>query len=127
MAGVIKSHEIGQGTSVSLPIAFNVEDIQNRTKQHLDDARREAKEIIDAAKREAEAIKAAAQKQGLIEAKKNFDEQVRIAAVLVIDPHGEYDTLAQIANHPHFANNGYLPQVLINRDASRYLLKHFQC
>jgi uncharacterized protein len=37
------------------------------------------------------------------------------AAVLVIDPHGEYDTLAQIANHPHFANNGYRPQVSIKK------------
>lgn len=37
------------------------------------------------------------------------------AAVLVIDPHGEYETLAQIANHPHFAVNDYRPQVSIKK------------
>lgn len=37
------------------------------------------------------------------------------AAVLVIDPHGEYDTLAHISNHPHFSDNQYRPQVLIKK------------
>lgn len=37
------------------------------------------------------------------------------AAVLVIDPHGEYDTLAQIANHPHFADQNYRPEVYIRK------------
>ena len=37
------------------------------------------------------------------------------AAVLVIDPHGEYETLAQIANHPNFRTNGYQPSVSIRK------------
>lgn len=37
------------------------------------------------------------------------------AAVLVIDPHGEYETLAQIANHPHFKDDGYRPSVNIRK------------
>ena len=37
------------------------------------------------------------------------------AAVLVIDPHGEYDTLSQIANHSHFTDGSYRPEVLIRK------------
>jgi len=37
------------------------------------------------------------------------------AAVLVIDPHGEYETLAQIANHQNFRTNGYQPSVSIRK------------
>lgn len=37
------------------------------------------------------------------------------AAVLVIDPHGEYETLAEIANHPHFKDGGYRPYVNIRK------------
>jgi len=37
------------------------------------------------------------------------------AAILVIDPHGEYDTLENIANHPHFVDGDYRPQVSIRK------------
>ena len=37
------------------------------------------------------------------------------AAVLVIDPHGEYDTLDQIQGHPDFTADGYRPEVRIVR------------
>lgn len=37
------------------------------------------------------------------------------AAVLVIDPHGEYDTLDQIQGDPAFAAEGYRPEVKIVR------------
>ena len=37
------------------------------------------------------------------------------AAVLVIDPHGEYDTLQQTQNQPIFRDGGYSPQVRIFR------------
>lgn len=37
------------------------------------------------------------------------------AAILVIDPHGEYETLAQIANHAQFKNDNYRPSVSIRK------------
>lgn len=37
------------------------------------------------------------------------------AAVLVIDPHGEYDTLQQVQNQPIFRDDDYSPQVRICR------------
>ncbi len=37
------------------------------------------------------------------------------AAVLVIDPHGEYDTLQEMANHTDFASGAYKPTVRIFR------------
>ncbi len=35
------------------------------------------------------------------------------AAVLVIDPHAEYDTLAEMQGHPAFAQGGYAPEIKI--------------
>ena len=35
------------------------------------------------------------------------------AAVLVVDPHGEYDTMREIENHPAFASGSYKPTVKI--------------
>ena len=35
------------------------------------------------------------------------------AAVLVVDPHGEYDTMREIENHPAFASGAYKPTVKI--------------
>lgn len=40
------------------------------------------------------------------------------AAILVIDPHGEYDTLDEIANHQKFEHDGYRPSVLIRKPGS---------
>lgn len=37
------------------------------------------------------------------------------AAVLVIDPHAEYDTLAEMPNHPDFSQGDYRPEVRIVR------------
>lgn len=39
------------------------------------------------------------------------------AAVLVIDPHAEYDTLREMQGHPAFSEGGYAPQVKIVRPA----------
>jgi DNA helicase HerA-like ATPase len=33
--------------------------------------------------------------------------------VLIADPHGEYDTLVEMANRPEFAENGYRPRVRV--------------
>lgn len=85
MAGIIKSHELEQQADAPLPVAFNVEDIQNRTRQHLEDAKREAAEILEAAKKEASAIKAAAEQEGIRQAQQNIDEQIRIAATEMSD------------------------------------------
>ncbi len=59
------------------------------------------------------------------------------AAVLVIDPHGEYDTLAELANHKALRGDGYRPEARIykpgdvkirvgtlERGDLRYLLPH---
>src|SRR5882724_2839867 len=35
------------------------------------------------------------------------------AAVLIVDPHGEYDTMREIENHPAFASGSYKPTVKI--------------
>jgi hypothetical protein len=35
------------------------------------------------------------------------------AAVLIVDPHGEYQTLQKVHSHPAFAESGYRPQVKI--------------
>lgn len=35
------------------------------------------------------------------------------AAVLIVDPHGEYNTLAEMRNQPVFESDGYLPEVKI--------------
>jgi uncharacterized protein len=35
------------------------------------------------------------------------------AAVLIVDPHGEYHTMQELHNHPAFARNGYRPEVKI--------------
>lgn len=35
------------------------------------------------------------------------------AAVLIIDPHGEYDTLSEMSQHPLFAMGSYQPQVQV--------------
>lgn len=37
------------------------------------------------------------------------------AAILVIDPHGEYDTLSHIANDSHFQASNYRPEVYIRK------------
>ena len=37
------------------------------------------------------------------------------AAVVIIDPHGEYDTLQEMQNHPEFQNGNYRPKVRIFR------------
>lgn len=37
------------------------------------------------------------------------------AAILVIDPHGEYDTLAEIANQPDLRADQYTPQAMIKK------------
>ena len=37
------------------------------------------------------------------------------AAVLIIDPHGEYDTLQEMQNHPAFQDGNYRPRVRIFR------------
>lgn len=37
------------------------------------------------------------------------------AAILVIDPHGEYDTLAEIANQPELRAEEYTPQAIIKK------------
>ncbi len=37
------------------------------------------------------------------------------AAVLIVDPHGEYDTLQQVQNHPAFQEGNYRPRVRIFR------------
>lgn len=39
------------------------------------------------------------------------------AAVLVVDPHGEYDTLIDLMQRPEFAERGYRPEVCILRPA----------
>ena len=85
MAGVIKSQDLDKQSSVALPVAFNVQDIQSRTRQHLEDAKREAKEILEAAKNEAAAIKAAAEQEGMLEAQKKIDEQIRLTATEMSD------------------------------------------
>jgi DNA helicase HerA-like ATPase len=35
------------------------------------------------------------------------------AAVLIVDPHGEYDTLTDMRNQPHFVSDDYRPEVKI--------------
>ena len=47
-----------------------------------------------------------------------IEEMLRLhnrAAILVIDPHGEYDTLAGIANQPALRGEGYTPQAAIKK------------
>lgn len=80
MAGVIKSHDLEKQTSAALPVEFNVEDIQSRSKQQLEDAKREADAIIAAAQNRAQAIKENAVKEGMQEARKNIEEQIQLAA-----------------------------------------------
>jgi len=68
MAGVLKANQVGTAASGLQPIAFNLQDVEDAAKNHLDDVRKKAQLLIEQAKVDAEKIRKDAADQARREA-----------------------------------------------------------
>lgn len=85
MAAVLKSDTIGKESGVHVPVAFNVEDVQNRARQYLAEIQREADQLLQQAQAEAQRIRHAAKQQGLAEAESSVEQRIQEAAQKLSD------------------------------------------
>jgi DNA helicase HerA-like ATPase len=95
-AGSIGSATIGTVLGTEVPVALNVKDLAS---QHLS---------IIAATGSGKSYTVGVLLEELM-------KPINRAAVLVVDPHGEYNTLSEIQNNPEFSQDGYRPSVKILR------------
>lgn len=63
MAGVLKANQVHVAASGLQPIAFNLHDVEEAAKNHLDTVRQKAQQLIEQAKQDAEKIRKEAAEQ----------------------------------------------------------------
>jgi|688.fasta_scaffold00132_39 flagellar assembly protein FliH len=68
MAGVLKANQVGATSGGLQPIAFNLHDVEEAAKSHLEEVRKKTQQLIEQAKQDAERIRKEAGEQARREA-----------------------------------------------------------
>lgn len=68
MAGILKANQVSVASGGLQPIAFNLHDVEEAAKTHLDEVRKKAQQLIEQAKLDAERIRKEAADQARREA-----------------------------------------------------------
>ena len=68
MAAILKANQVSVASGGLQPIAFNLHDVEEVAKTHLDEVRKKAQQLIEQAKSDAERIRKEAADQARREA-----------------------------------------------------------
>ncbi len=85
MATILKGDRAGQSSTNAHPIAFNVEDVQERARAYLAEIQQQAARIVEEANRRSVDITNSAHQAGLNSGRAEFDEQVERRAQQISD------------------------------------------
>ena len=85
MATILKGDRAGQSSTSAHPIAFNVEDVQERARAYLAEIQQQAARIVEEANRRSVDITKTAHQAGLDSGRGEFDEQVERHAQHISD------------------------------------------
>jgi flagellar assembly protein FliH len=85
MASVIKFDSLAAGTSIAMPLAFNVADVQSRAEQYLTEVQQQASQLLEQARQEAEKIKQQARQQAIQAAQAEVQQQIQQRAAELTD------------------------------------------
>lgn len=85
MATILKGDRAGQSSTNVHPIAFNVEDVQERARAYLAEIQQQAARIVEEANRRSVDITNSAHQAGLNSGRAEFDEQVERRAQQISD------------------------------------------
>lgn len=81
MASVLKHDSHPQrGSTISAPVAFNIEDMQARAKDYLLEVQQQAAELLEDARKEAAALKTQARQEGLKAAAAEIERRIEDTA-----------------------------------------------
>jgi flagellar assembly protein FliH len=81
MASVLKQDHALSGQAPLQPVAFNMDDVQQRARKFLAEVEKQAQQILEQARREADQIKTVARENALAEAKAEIDRRVEQRSV----------------------------------------------
>ena len=85
MATILKGDRAGQSSTDMHPIAFNVEDVQERARAYLAEIQKQAAQIVEEANRKSDNVTKSAHQAGLNSARAEFEEQVKRRAQQISD------------------------------------------
>lgn len=84
MATILKQEQL-TGSNTPRPVAFNIDDVQERAGAYLNEIRAQAAQIVAAAQAEAESVRAQARAAGLADAERQFAARVEERAAQMTD------------------------------------------
>jgi flagellar assembly protein FliH len=76
LASVLKHDSLQIGTSSPQPVAFNIDDVQQRARGYLHEVQQQATAILAQARQEAERVKSIARQQALTEARDEMERRI---------------------------------------------------
>lgn len=85
MATILKSDRLLQSNELSKPVAFNIEDVQQRARDYLKEVQQQAAAIVAAANQQASEIRSRAHQEGLASGHAEFERRVEERSLQMSD------------------------------------------